>query len=62
MFWTKVSLIELYVTTRVNGEDEAHMALQTLVTYHITTRCHNSDDRDMNPHRRENLKVSEVCN
>jgi hypothetical protein len=29
---------------------------KTLVSYHNTTRRHNPDDLELNPHRRETLK------
>jgi hypothetical protein len=29
---------------------------ERLVLYHIATRCHNPEDRNLNLHRRENLK------
>jgi hypothetical protein len=35
---------------------EAARSSETSVSYHITTRRHNPEDRDLNPHRRENLK------
>jgi hypothetical protein len=35
---------------------QAAPSSETSVSYHITTRRHNSKDRDLNLHRRENLK------
>jgi hypothetical protein len=32
------------------------MVLQILISYHITTRCHNPEDNDINLHHSGNLK------
>jgi len=39
---------------------EAARSYEALVSRHITTQCHNPEDRDWNPHRSENRKVSRV--
>jgi hypothetical protein len=35
---------------------DAERSSETLVTYHITTRSYNPEDRDLNLKRPENLK------
>jgi len=37
---------------------EAARSSETLVSYHITARHQKTEDRDLNPHRRENHKSS----
>jgi len=41
--------------TSVRVKTQSARSSETLVTYHITTRCHNTEN-DLNFHRRENLK------
>jgi len=36
---------------------EAARSYEKFLSYHITTRCHNSEDRELNLYRRENLKT-----
>jgi len=38
------------------SEYKGNMVLRNLVSYHITTRCHNLEDRDLNFHLCKNVK------
>jgi hypothetical protein len=40
---------------------EASKSFETFVSYHNTTTRHNPEDRDLNPHRRENLESRTNC-
>jgi gamma-glutamylcysteine synthetase len=44
------------VTLRNNVKMKAAKLSETLVSYHTTARRHNPENRDVNLHRRENLK------
>jgi len=37
-------------------EDGGSMAYEMVVSYHITTQCHNQKDHDLNLHHHKNLK------
>jgi hypothetical protein len=45
-----------YIQVRALRSVAAGSSDTRVVSYHITTRCHNPEDLDLNLHRRENLK------
>jgi hypothetical protein len=60
VFWVMTLLSDVVGYQRLGGPCCLHfqgeMASETFVSYDITTRCHNTEDHDINLHRSENFK------